>query len=224
MQEGQLLMTQADRDRLVALRKAKKKLITQREAAAELGVSVRQVKRLLQGWKKRGDKVVVHGLRGPAVEAADRGGRRERGGEDSVGGCISRVRSDFGSRILAKEAPHRGEQGDGAEMDEGGPSMAGQARAGERGAPVAAAAKPPGGAGAVGHQRARLAGRPGREAVPDRHDGRRHQPVVGAVRAARFDPREPEAAGELPGEVRTAGGVLYGQSESVSDGGETQAG
>ncbi len=57
-------MTQADRDRLVALRKAKKKLITQREAAAELGVSVRQVKRLLQGWKKRGDKVVVHGLRG----------------------------------------------------------------------------------------------------------------------------------------------------------------
>ena len=38
MQEGQLLMTQADRDRLVALKKAKKKLITQREAAEELGV------------------------------------------------------------------------------------------------------------------------------------------------------------------------------------------
>ena len=32
MQEGQLLMTQADRDRLVALKKAKKRLITQREA------------------------------------------------------------------------------------------------------------------------------------------------------------------------------------------------
>jgi len=36
MQEGQLLMTQADRDRLVALKKAKKKLITQGEAAEEL--------------------------------------------------------------------------------------------------------------------------------------------------------------------------------------------
>jgi len=39
MQEGQLLMTQADRDRLVTLKKAKKKLITQREAAAELGIA-----------------------------------------------------------------------------------------------------------------------------------------------------------------------------------------
>src|SRR5437773_10978900 len=64
MQEGQLLMTQADRDRLVALKKAKKKLITQREAAEELGLSIRQVKRLLYALKKRGDKAVVHGLRG----------------------------------------------------------------------------------------------------------------------------------------------------------------
>ena len=57
-------MTQADRDRLVTLKKAKKKLITQREAAEELGLSVRQVKRLLYALKKRGDKAVVHGLRG----------------------------------------------------------------------------------------------------------------------------------------------------------------
>src|SRR4051794_35068897 len=57
-------MTQADRDRLVTLRKAKKKLITQREAAEELDLSVRQVKRLLYALKKRGDKAVVHGLRG----------------------------------------------------------------------------------------------------------------------------------------------------------------
>ena len=57
-------MTQADRDRLVALKKAKKKLITQREAAEELELSVRQVKRLLNGLKKEGDKAVVHGLRG----------------------------------------------------------------------------------------------------------------------------------------------------------------
>jgi len=57
-------MTQADRDRLVTLKKAKKKLITQREAAEELGLSIRQVKRLLYALKKRGDKAVVHGLRG----------------------------------------------------------------------------------------------------------------------------------------------------------------
>lgn len=57
-------MTQADRDRLVTLKKAKKRLITQRAAAEELGISVRQVKRSLYALKKRGDKAVVHGLRG----------------------------------------------------------------------------------------------------------------------------------------------------------------
>jgi hypothetical protein len=64
MQEGQLLMTQAERERLVALKKAKKNLITQREAAAELDMSIRQVQRLLYGMKQRGDKAVGHGLRG----------------------------------------------------------------------------------------------------------------------------------------------------------------
>ena len=57
-------MTQADRDRLVTLKKAKKKLMTQRAAAEELGLSTRQVERLLYALKKRGDKAVIHGLRG----------------------------------------------------------------------------------------------------------------------------------------------------------------
>ena len=57
-------MTRVDRDRLVTLRKAKAKLITQQQAAEELNLSVRQVKRLLRAFKKNGDQVVVHGLRG----------------------------------------------------------------------------------------------------------------------------------------------------------------
>jgi transposase InsO family protein len=57
-------MNQADRDRLVTLKKAKKKLISQSEASAELGVSVRQVQRLLWALQKRGDRAVVHALRG----------------------------------------------------------------------------------------------------------------------------------------------------------------
>lgn len=57
-------MTQAERDRLVALRKAQKKLITQKQAAEELGITERHVRRLLRGLKRRGDKVVAHGLRG----------------------------------------------------------------------------------------------------------------------------------------------------------------
>src|SRR3954449_7956568 len=57
-------MTQEERDRLVALKKAKKKLITQREAAAEMGVSERQVRRMLRSLKRRRDRVVVHAGRG----------------------------------------------------------------------------------------------------------------------------------------------------------------
>ena len=55
MQEGQLLITQAERDRLVALKKAKKKLITQKQAAEELGITGRHVRRLLEGLKRRGE-------------------------------------------------------------------------------------------------------------------------------------------------------------------------
>ena len=53
-------MTQKERDRLVALKKAKKKLITQAEAAAEIGVSERQVRRMLGTLKQCGDRAVVH--------------------------------------------------------------------------------------------------------------------------------------------------------------------
>jgi Helix-turn-helix domain len=57
-------MTQQDRDRLVALKKAKKGLITQRQAAEEIGQSERHVRRLLKGLKGKGDKALVHALRG----------------------------------------------------------------------------------------------------------------------------------------------------------------
>jgi transposase len=57
-------MTQQDRDRLVALKKAKKGLITQKEAAAEIGQSERHVRRLLKRLKGKGDSAIVHALRG----------------------------------------------------------------------------------------------------------------------------------------------------------------
>ena len=57
-------MTQAERDRLVAVKKAKKRLITQKQAAEELGITERHVRRLLRDLQRRGDKVVAHGLRG----------------------------------------------------------------------------------------------------------------------------------------------------------------
>jgi DNA-binding IscR family transcriptional regulator len=49
---------------LVALKKAKKGLITQRQAAEEIGQSERHVRRLLKRLKSKGDGALVHALRG----------------------------------------------------------------------------------------------------------------------------------------------------------------
>ena len=78
-------MTQADRDRLVTLKKAKKKLITQREAAEELGLSTRHVRRLLYAMKKRGGQGRGARVARHTVEPQDRSESGAGGGEDSVG-------------------------------------------------------------------------------------------------------------------------------------------
>jgi hypothetical protein len=65
-EQGVLKMTQRDRDRLVVLKKAQKKLVTQKQAAAELQVTERHVRRLLQRLATRGDEAVIHALRGRA--------------------------------------------------------------------------------------------------------------------------------------------------------------
>jgi hypothetical protein len=57
-------MTQRDRDRLIALKKAKKGLITQRQAAEEMGQTERHIRRMLLKLKREGDRAVVHGRRG----------------------------------------------------------------------------------------------------------------------------------------------------------------
>jgi transposase len=57
-------MNQADRDRLVALKKAKDGKIRQWQAAQELRISERQVRRLLARMRRVGDVAVLHGLRG----------------------------------------------------------------------------------------------------------------------------------------------------------------
>lgn len=58
------MMTQTDRDRLVALKKAQSGKMTQRQAATEMDITERQVRRLLVKLRNGGDKAVLHGLRG----------------------------------------------------------------------------------------------------------------------------------------------------------------
>ena len=71
-------MTQGERDRLVVLKKALKKQIKQSQAAQELGLSARQVKRLLRGLRVEGDKAVIHHLRGRASQRKISVERREQ--------------------------------------------------------------------------------------------------------------------------------------------------
>jgi len=91
-------MTQKERDRLVALKKARRKLITQKQAAAEIGVSERQVRRLLRGLKERGDKAVIHATRGK--------GSNRRIAEESKDKAIQILRQDiyrgFGPTLAAE--------------------------------------------------------------------------------------------------------------------------
>ena len=71
-------MTQRDRDRLIALKKAKKGLITQRQAALEIRQTERHIRRLLVKLKREGDQAVIHG----------------RGGNDPTANWTRRVRPE----------------------------------------------------------------------------------------------------------------------------------
>jgi hypothetical protein len=59
-----IAMSQQERDWLDWLKRAKDGSMTQREAAEKMGITDRWVRKLLLGMDKRGDAVVVHGLRG----------------------------------------------------------------------------------------------------------------------------------------------------------------
>src|SRR5258706_14973467 len=80
-------MTQRDRDRLVVLKKTKKKLIKQSQAAKELDISPRQVRRLLRRLREQGDAAVIHALRGrPSNRRGGGGGRPEELAGVAAGG------------------------------------------------------------------------------------------------------------------------------------------
>ena len=66
MDTEQLLLTQKERDRLVVLKKAKEGLISQKQAASEIGLTERQVRRLMRKLKDSGDKAVIRASTGRA--------------------------------------------------------------------------------------------------------------------------------------------------------------
>jgi transposase len=218
MQEGQLLMTQADRDRLVTLRKAKKRLITQKQAAEELGLSVRQVKRLVYALKKRGDKAVIHGLRGKPSNQ-----RIAKTVEEEAMQILSAdLYQGFGPTLASEYLADKHDIEVSKETLRQWMIRAKLWRAKEQKVKAVHVWRP---------RRSRFGELVQWDTsehdwldVSDRHDRRRHQPAVCTVRAARHDRGEHEAAVALRGEVRAAAGVLYGQGQYLPNGGEAQAG
>jgi predicted DNA-binding protein (UPF0251 family) len=64
METERIALSQRERDRLRVLHEIKQKQITQREAASRLKISDRHIRRLLVGLGQRGDRALIHGLRG----------------------------------------------------------------------------------------------------------------------------------------------------------------
>ena len=91
-------MTQRDRDRLVVLKKAQKKLIRQSQAARELDISPRQARRLLRRLGEQGDAAVVHALRGRASKR-----RLDEESRQKIVQVLSQeVYRDFGPTLAAE--------------------------------------------------------------------------------------------------------------------------
>lgn len=91
-------MSQRERDRLKVLHEVSKRQITQKQAAEQLKLSERHVRRLVRSLKQRGDVAVVHGLRGRASNRKTSGECERRAIEE-----LSREECrDFGPTFAAE--------------------------------------------------------------------------------------------------------------------------
>lgn len=78
MPEERMALSTKERDRLKVLHGVMKRQISQREAAVQLGLSERWVRKLVRRLRKRGDRAVIHGLRGRPSNRKIAGGERRR--------------------------------------------------------------------------------------------------------------------------------------------------
>jgi hypothetical protein len=99
-------MTQQDRDRLVALQKAKKKLITQRQAAEEVGQTERHMGRLLVKLQRQGHPTGSWTQK-PRPKSCD-----------VEAGDLSRLWPHPGQRVPGQATPDQGQPGHRADMDD----------------------------------------------------------------------------------------------------------
>jgi DNA-binding Lrp family transcriptional regulator len=97
-------MTTQDRDRLKVLHEVKKKHITQKEAAEQLGLSGRWVRKLVRRLRKEGDRGVIHRLRGKVSNRKIAQKVRQK--------AVKIVRAEYGDFGPTLAAEYLGEQHD----------------------------------------------------------------------------------------------------------------
>ena len=102
MPEGCLLMSAAERERSHLVRRSIEKSLSQREAAERLGVGVRQFKRLVRAWKRRGDGGLISCRRGRAAPHRLADGTRLR-----IERLLRETDPDFGATLAAEKLAER---------------------------------------------------------------------------------------------------------------------
>jgi Homeodomain-like domain len=98
-----LWMSAKERDRLKVLHEVSKRYITQKQAAAELGLSVRWVGKLLVRLQRRGDGGLRHGLRGRASNRKTPEAVKQRAVELYRQKKQAKLWHDYGPTLAAEE-------------------------------------------------------------------------------------------------------------------------
>ena len=88
-------MSQAERDRLEWLKRARDGLVTQRQAAEKMGISDRQVRQLPRGSGKAGRRSSSARTAREALEPKDRRANPAESAERTEAGGVTRLRADI---------------------------------------------------------------------------------------------------------------------------------
>lgn len=210
-----LTMSLKELDRLELLGRVIERRMTQRQAAAQLGLGVRQVERLCRALREQGASGLVSRKRGRPSNRTLPEGLREQ--------VLSLVRahySDFGPTLACEKLAER----DGIHVSRETPRLWNDRRR-DLGSSCAAAPRLPTSAPEVvsgradpdRRLRARLVRGPRSQVQPARLRGRRHQPVDGASFGGLGVCRRLLCSNqELSEEVRQARGVLQRQGQHLS--------
>lgn len=102
MSEATLALTQKERERLWVIKAKEAGRLRTKEAGERLGVTPRQVQRLVQELRNRGDPAVVHGLRGRPSNRATDGKVKAK-----VLQLQARHYEDYGPTLLAERLAER---------------------------------------------------------------------------------------------------------------------